>query len=332
MRSSALASPVTRAVFAALWLAAAACAPQPAAQAPGYPTRPVTLLVGFSAGGPADLTARALAEAVKPSFSQPLEVVNRPGGAAAVATAELVRARPDGYTLCMCYGPALTLVPHISEVPYKGPQDVQPIIIGTIAPFFLVVRVDAPWQDAKQFIEYARQNPGRVRIGHSGVGSLGHVGLELLNLRAGLNITGVPFPGAADAVRALLSGDVDGINVNPGAVTGQLAARQFKLLAAYTDQRVAGFEGVGTFKEAGYDVTTRSSIYFVAAPKDTPRDLVQRLYETFKQAIESPGFQKFAKDNGFLTRTDVTPDQLSTMLAQDYQFFGELARQINLRQ
>ncbi len=269
---------------------------------------------------------------MKPYFTQPFEIVNRPGGAAAVATAELVRARPDGYTLCMCYGPALTLVPHINEVPYKGPQDVQPVIIGTVAPFFLVVRADAPWQDARQFIDYARQNPGRVKVGHSGVGSLGHIGLELLNLRAGLNITGVPFPGAADAVRALLSGDVDGINVNPGAVTGQLAAGQFRLLAAYTDERVAGFERVGTFKEAGYEITTRSSIYFVAAPKDTPRGRVQRLHETFKQAIGSQTFQKFAKDNGFLTRPDVTPDQLRKMLAEDYQFFAELAKQLKLRQ
>lgn len=314
-----------------LLLLAAACSPAAPATAPQYPTRPVTMLVGFSAGGPADLTARALAEAVKPWFPQPFEVVNRPGGAAAVATAELIRARPDGYTLCMCYGPALTLVPHISEVPYKGPDDIQPVILATVAPFFLVVRSDAPWQDIPQLVDYAKRNPGQVRIGHSGIGSLGHIGLEMLNLRAGINIVGVPFPGAADAVRALLSGDVHGINVNPAAVAGQLAAGQVRLLGAYTDRRVAGFERVATFKESGYDVVTPSSIYFVAAPKDTPRELVQKLYETFKRGIESEAFQKFAKDNGFVTQP-MGPDELARMLRADYDFFRDFVKQANLRQ
>jgi tripartite-type tricarboxylate transporter receptor subunit TctC len=289
------------------------------------------MLVGFSAGGPADLTARALAEAVKPYFPQPFEIVNRPGGAAAVATAELVRARADGYTLCMCYGPALTLVPHINEVPYKGPDDVQPVILATVAPFFLVVRSDAPWRDIPQLVDYARRNPGQVRIGHSGIGSLGHIGLEMLNLKAGTNMVGVPFPGAADAVRALLSGDVHGINVNPAAVAGQLAAGQVRLLGAYTDRRVAGFEQVATFKEAGYDVVTPSSIYFVAAPRGTPRELVQKLYETFRKGIESEGFQKFARDNGFVTQP-IGPDDLARMLRADYEFFRDFVKQANLRQ
>jgi len=321
---------MVRLILAALLFLALACQPAAPATAPDYPTRQVTMLVGFSAGGPADLTARALAEAVKPWFPQPFEIVNRPGGAAAVATAELIRARPDGYTLCMCYGPALTLVPHISEVPYKGPDDVQPVILATVAPLFLVVRSDAPWQDILQLVYYAKGNPGQVRIGHSGIASLGHIGLEMLNLNAGTNIIGVPFPGAADAVRALLSGDVHGINVNPAAVSGQLAAGQVRLLGAYTDRRVAGFEEVTTFKEKGYDVVVPSSVYFVAAPKGTPRELVQKLYDTFKRGIESEGFQRFAKDNGFVTRP-MDPDELARTLRADYDFFRDFVKQANLR-
>lgn len=295
-----------------------------------YPERPVTLLVGFSPGGPNDLTARALAEAVKPLFPQPLEVVNRPGGGSAVATAELVRAKADGYTLCVCYGPALTLSPYINELPYKGPQDIQPIIQGTVAPVFLAVRADAPWKNPAELVRYAQSNPGKVRIGHAGIGTIGHVTYEDLVRKSKTDLTAVPLPGAADAVKALLSGDVAGIQVNPAAVAGQLAAGRVRLLGAYTERRVPAFPDVPTFKEHGYDVVGRSSYYFVAAPKGTAKEITQRLYDTFKKAEQSESFQKFAQDNYFVV-DPLGPEEMERLLQEEYEFYRAFSKEVRLK-
>jgi len=135
-----------------------------------YPQRPVQILVGFPAGGPADLSARALAEASKPFFPKPFTVVNRPGGGSVLATSELVKSAPDGHSLCLVDISAIAVSPHLTPgLPYKGPDDIQPIISCTTAQIIIAVKADAPWRTMKDLIEAAKAEPGKIRIGHAGL-------------------------------------------------------------------------------------------------------------------------------------------------------------------
>jgi tripartite-type tricarboxylate transporter receptor subunit TctC len=239
-------------------------------KAADYPEKPATMLVGFPNGGPADLVARALAETVKPFFAKPVIVVNKPGGSSAIATAELIRSAPDGYTLCTVFSPAVTISPFVTSLPYKGPSDLQPIINAIKSVSFFIVRGDAPWRTMKEALEYAKANPGKLRVGSPGIGSGGHLCLENLKELSKIDMTHVPFEGAAPMIAALLGGHIEAIQGSSGgAVSGLLKAGKVKFLANYDAKRVSLFPEVPTFTEMGYNVMDATSYYYVGAPKRT---------------------------------------------------------------
>jgi tripartite-type tricarboxylate transporter receptor subunit TctC len=154
-----------------------------------YPERQINLLVGLAPGGSNDIFARTLAEALKGILPQPVVVVNKTGGSASIATSEVVHSRPDGYNLLTMYSPAATILPHTNpNLPYKGPGNLQFVSpMGTI-PIVLGSRSNAPWKTLQEMIEYARKNPGKVKLGHTGIGSLAHLAGEDLNQVAKVDI------------------------------------------------------------------------------------------------------------------------------------------------
>ena len=186
--------------------------------AAGYPEKPVTMLVGFPNGGPTDLVARALSESVKPYFAKPVVVVNKPGGNSTIATADLIHSKPDGYTIGTLFSPALTISPFQSRLPYKGPGDITPLIAAIRSASFLAVRGDAPWKTMKEFIDFAKSNPGKIRVGTPGIGSGGHIHLESLKQATKTDITHVPFEGAAPMITSLLGGHIEGVIGSSGGM------------------------------------------------------------------------------------------------------------------
>ena len=266
-----------------------------------YPTKPVTLFVGFPPGGPSDLSARALAEAVKPYFPKPITVVNKPGGGGVLSTAEMIKSAPDGYTLGHVDISQLSVAPHLEpNLPYKGPDSLEYILSCITAQNGFAVKADAPWKTMKEMIDYAKANPGKLRVGVSGVGSTTH--LHFLSLKLlGVPMTEVPFVGAAPTITAILGGHVEGIVLNLTPIMPHVKAGKLKFLSLFTDERVTDvpeIKSVPTLKELGYkDVITEGTAYFIGAPKGTPKRILDTLYDAFLKAEKTDFYKKFCLDN-----------------------------------
>ncbi len=298
------------------------------AAAQTYPAKPVTALVGFPPGGSTDLIARTLEGVMKKHLGQPMVVVNRTGGVGTIAVTELVRAKPDGYTICVCPIGPLTTQPHLADLPYKETDYLTVIHIAKFVGV-LSVKSDAPWKTAQEFIAHVRAKPGEVRVSHAGAGTINHLGLEELRLLAKLDLTPVPTGGGGPAVVAMLGGHVEASVHNTNEIVGQVEAGKARVLGVFDDKRSPRFANVPTFKELGYDAQA-TNFYVIAVPKGTPPDVMKTLHDAFRKAIADPAFvataEKLVFDLEYLG-----PDEASRKLAQAYAKNGELIRKLGLK-
>jgi tripartite-type tricarboxylate transporter receptor subunit TctC len=299
-----------------------------------YPEKPVQILVGYPAGGPADLSARALAEAAKPFFPKPIVVVNKPGGSGVLATNEVIRSAPDGYTLGhvsishMCFAPNLE-----PDLPYKGPQDVQFVISCVTAQESITVREDSPWKTMRELIDYAKAYPGKVRLGNAGLGTTTHFDPLSMRLAGITGFTDVPFAGAAPAVTAILGGHIEAVSLNTSAVSPHIMAGKLRNLALFAEERnlsVPELKDVPTFKELGYNVITIGTPYYIAAPKKTPQKIVETLYEALLKAQKSDMYQKFCRDN-LLVAEMKGPAQLTAEMEKNFAYYRDFIEKMNIR-
>lgn len=282
-----------------------------------YPEKPVTVIVGFPAGGAMDMTGRAITEAVKSHFPKPMVVVNRPGAAGTIGTAEIIQAKPDGYTIGLSAVAVLTVQPHRTKLPYSSPEDYTPIIKLNNLPVCFAVRADAPWKSMKEVLDYARANPGKVRVGHGGNGTILHLDLELLKTKANVDMTAVPFTGGAESVPALLGGHVEALNSHHGEIVPHVKAGKARVLAVYEEKRNPLFPDVPTFRELGYDVTL-GVYYVVIGPKGVPPGIVSMLHDAFKKAMDEEAFVKAMKARGFDVAYEGT-SAIRDRLVRDYE-------------
>ena len=301
-----------------------------AASVAAYPDKPVTLIVPYPAGGAADLIARNLSELSKPYFPQPIAVMNRPGGGGTVAAAEVVRARPDGYTVGLLTIAIMTLQPHRVSLPYKTPDDYASIIEVMNVPIVLVVRADAPWKSLKEYLEAARANPGKIRAGSPGIGTTTHVAIEILKSQAGVDVTHVPYAGNAESVPALLGGHIESIMLNPSDVIPHLKAGKVRFLATSEPRRSPVYPDIPTFAELGYPDAGIGVAYSVFAPKATPPQVIQIIHDAFRRAIETDAYKKFALDTSAIVEYR-GPAELRRQVERDYAFFGNVVDKLKLR-
>ena len=302
----------------------------PVAQA-AYPERQITMLVGLAAGGANDLIARSLADCLKGILPQPVSVVNKTGGSASIATADVVRSRPDGYNLLLVYSPALTILPHINpNLPYKGPGDIQVASARVGAPNLLCSRSNAPWKTMMEMIDYARKNPGKVRLGHTGIGSLGHLTAEDVIQATGVEITLVPFTGASAATTAVLGGHVDLVPANPTPVLGHLKAGTLRALTVFEEKRLPAFPNVPCTKELGLKVGNHYTNYCVGGPKGLPREIVQTLDTACNKAFKTEAFQRFAQEN-VLVMDLRSPEEVAQMMESEWAFYKDFLKRVKLQ-
>ena len=294
-----------------------------------YPERPVTLICPFPAGGAMDATARALAEAMKKTFPKPLVVVNRPGAAGTIGNSEVTQAKPDGYTLGISALAVLTVQPHITDLPYKGPDTYTPIMKLVNLAIVLAVRHDAPWNTAQQFLEAAKRSPGKLRVASPGVGTILHLNLEELKTRAGVDLTHVPFSGNAEAMPALLGGHVEAAMLHPSEVGPLVQGSKARVLAVFEPKRLAMFPDAPTARELGYDITM-GVYYTLIAPKGVPAAIVQAVHDAGRRAIEDAGFVGRMKERGF--QVDYQgPEGLTQQLLDAFRRNEALAKKLGLR-
>ncbi len=271
----------------AIGLVLAAAALQAYAQ--GYPERPITLLIPYTAGGPTDISSRVAAEAAARVLGQRITVDNRPGAGGALAAMNMAQsARPDGYTLAVTPITVLRL-PHISNVAFNPVTDLTWIINLAGYQFGVVVRADSPWKTWQEFTAYAKANPGKVTYASPGFGTTLHITMEQIGARDGIEWTQVPFKGTADSIVALRGGHVMALT---GSVpTEQTEAGIFRTLVTWGERRPARHPNAPTLKELGYGIVTNSP-YGVTGPKGMDPAIVKTLHDAFKAALDDPAFLK----------------------------------------
>jgi len=290
-----------------------------------YPEKPVTLIVGFPPGGTTDFTSRTLAEAAKKYFPQPIAIVNRPGAGGGVGMAEVLQAKPDGYTIGLLASDTMTMVPHWTKVPYGSAEDYTPIINLVSTPVVIAVKSDAPWKTIQELITYAKANPGKVRAAGSGMGNAHHLACERLRA-AGIDLHWVPFAGAAETTPALLGGHVESVISYYSNIAGQVQAKKIRILAVCGEKRDPLFADVPTFREVGYDVVMMT--YFtIGGPKGLPSEILSSLHDAFKKSIETPLFIKAMEGRGFVV-TYEGPQDLKKRALRDYESIGKLTESL----
>ncbi len=259
------------------------------AMAAEFPSRPVTLICPYSAGGPTDMCLRVLAESFGKEVGQPVVVENKTGGAGTVGPATMAAtAKPDGYTISWM-GMPLLRYPHMMKVSWDPLKDFTYIIQISGWVYGVVVKADAPWKTWNEFIAYAKANPGKVTYGTAGVGGTHHVTMEKIAKKEGLKWILVPQKGAADCITALLGDHVTAV-ADTTVWAPMVNAGQLRLLVTFGNQRTKNWPDVPTLKELGYNIVATSP-WGIAGPKGMDPKVVKILHNAFKKAMDGQAYQ-----------------------------------------
>ncbi|WP_147292661.1 Bug family tripartite tricarboxylate transporter substrate binding protein [Undibacter mobilis] len=256
-----------------------------------YPSRPIRMLVTTGAGGAGDLVARAIAERFSQSMGQPVTVENNPSANGGVMAGQLAKATPDGYTLSVMVDSTLTSNPHLyKNLSYDPSKDFEPIGIISKLPLVLVANRELKADDVRGVIGLAKAAPGKLTYASTGIGTQLHIGMELLKLRAGIDLLHVPYRTTTSAMTDVMGGRIDMVMVGQSSAKAQAEVPQLKLLGIAALNRSALLPNVPPISEAGLDGYEVTSYFVLLAPAKMPREIVMRLSDELKKAASDPRF------------------------------------------
>ena len=269
------------------------------ADAEEYPARTVTIIVPFAAGGPADITARIVADIFNRHLGQKFVVENVGGAGGTIGALRAARAAPDGYTILSGHLGTNALAPAFyPDLAYDPQKDFEPIGLTAEYPELLVVRKDFPANNLKEFVAYAKANASKLNVGHAGLGSVSYIGCLLLNSAIGIKPTLVPFTGTAPVLNAMLGGQID-YECDPVLGTlSQVQAGNVKALAIAARKRSPMLPDVPTSYEQGLPEFDCAPFYAVFAPKGTPQPAIAKLVEALDKGLGEAQVQKRFLDLG----------------------------------
>ena len=267
--------------------AASVAAPSLAFAQSGFPNKPIRLVIAFSAGGPTDITMRQLADNAGKILGQTVVVENKPGAGGTLPAQQLQTSAPDGYTLAQIPLGVFRL-PYTTKINWDPVKDINYVINVTGYAFGIVAPVDGPLKSWQDFVAWAKANPGKLSYGSTGTLTSPHLTTELIAQKLGLKLLHIPFAGSAPLNQALMGGHVmagaDSTGFAPLVQSGK-----FKVLNTWGEKRLAKFPDAPTLKELGLDIV-QNSPFGIGAPRDTPPDVVRRLHDAFKRAMEEPSY------------------------------------------
>jgi tripartite-type tricarboxylate transporter receptor subunit TctC len=270
-------------------LAAANVAYAGLAQAQQFPTRPVTLVVPWPAGGSTDIGMRALASATEKHLGQSIVIENKPGAGGTIGPANMAaNARPDGYTVAQLPITVFRL-PFIQKTSFDPAKDFTYIIHITGYTFGVVVKADAPWKTFQELLDYAKANPGKLNYGTPGAGTSLHITMEQIAKQQGIKWTHVPFKGVAESMNALLGGHIDVVSDSTGW-GGAVNAGQARLLVTWGAARTKNWPDVPTLKDVGIDLISNSP-FGIGGPKGMDPAVVKVLHDAFKKGMEEQSYK-----------------------------------------
>ena len=290
------------------------------AQAQAYPTRSITMIVPFAAGGPTDVISRIVTGHMAQTLGQSIIVENVVGAGGTTATSRAARAANDGYTLITGHmGTHAAAVPLYPNLAYHPEKDFEPVALLAGTPILILARKDFPPKDLKEFVTYVKANVDKVNAAHAGVGSVSHVSCQLLNSILDIKPTGVPFNGTGPAMNALVGGQVDYMCDQIVNAVPQINGGTIKAYAVATAERNPSLPDVPTAAEAGLPAFQAQAWNAIFAPKGTPAPVIARLNAAAVKALDDEGVRKRLLDLGSVipAAADRTPQALAALVKSE---------------
>ena len=282
-----------------------------------YPNRPIRLIVPFAPGGGSDFMGRLIGQKLTEQMKQQVVVDNRPGAASLVGTQIAARGAPDGYTLLLADAGFTINIAFFKDPKYDALKDFDPISVIASTPYILVVNPSLPYaKGLKDFIAAAKAQPGKIAIGSAGSGSGTHMTGELLRLRAGINITHVPYKSVGPAMADVVAGQIQSTFSTPPTSLPLVKAGRLRILAAAAPKRSPLLPDVPTFAEFGISDVNVSNWYSVMSVGGTPKPVIRRLHEEIHKAIAAPDMRERLANAG-LEPAPNSPEEFRAMIARE---------------
>ena len=301
-----------------------------AASAQDWPTRPVTILVPFAAGGTVDIVTRIVSQRLSVELGQPFVVDDHGGAAGTIATGMMARSAPDGYTLLVHHMGLVfnaTLYPHL---PYDTLKDVAPVALIGATPNVLVVNNDLPVKTVPEFLALARAKPGTISYGSGGVGSAGHLPMELLQSKAQVQLLHVPYKGSGPALTDLMGGRIQAMLLTIPAVMPYIASGQLRAIATSGAKRSPALPQLPTLAESGVPGFNYEPWYALFAPAGTPEPVLQRIHDALNKVLQEPDVaQKLAKQG--LEVQPVSREAFAATVRADLPKWGEVITKLGIK-
>ena len=285
--------------------------------AQSYPNKAIRLIIPYVPGGTTDLVGRIIGPKYAEQLGQPVVIENRGGAGGNLAAEYVAKSPPDGYSLVLINADYPISSAIYNKLNYDQLKDLAPIGLVAEVPLMICVRLDLPVKTLKEFVEYARANPGKLNFGSSGVGTISHLPMEMLNKEAKINIKHVAYKGSGASRVALMSGEIDSLIMASSSGIGDVEAGKIRPLAVLSSKRWRLLPNVPTTKEAGL-------VYFefpywlgILAPAKTPRDIVNRLHAEWNKIAAMPDTKEKIEKTGCDLLTSPTPESLFEIIKAD---------------
>jgi tripartite-type tricarboxylate transporter receptor subunit TctC len=309
---------------AALTLAAAAAAQS------GFPSRPVTLTVGFAPGGGTDTAARIIAKRLTEDIGQAVVVENRAGAGGNIAAQHIATAAPDGYTIHLTSVGPMAVAPAMQKnLPYDVKRDIAPITMGVMFPNVIVVHPSLPVKTLAEYVALAKSRPGELNYASSGVGGAGHLAGELFKMRAGVDIVHVPYKGGGPAMTDLLGGRVTMYPAVPSTALPHVEAGKLRALAITGPSRIPTYPNVPTVAESGYPGFEASNWYAFVAPAKTPPEILDYWNRALVKALNDPQVKAELARHG-LDPAPGTREALAHYIEKETETWGRVVREAKI--
>jgi tripartite-type tricarboxylate transporter receptor subunit TctC len=300
-----------------------------AAQAQPWPAKPVRFVVPFPPGGSTDVAARSLADKLAAFLGQSVVVDNRAGANGAIGTTEVARAAPDGYTILFAADPVTTLHLVVKNLAFDTLRDFVPVTQVTTQPIALAVHASVPAQTVREFIAYARANPGKLSFAHSGTGSGQHFSGELFKKMAGIDMVHVPYKGGGPAVQDLVAGQVPVGVLGSTPLIPHHKAGRIRILAFTSLERFAPMADIPTLHEAGLTGFDTSQWLGLLAPRGTQEEIVARIHRETARALMLPEVRERLAQAA-LQPVGSAPREFAAVVRADIERWGRLARELGI--
>lgn len=291
-----------------------------------FPAKQLTMVVGYQPGGASDMVSRIVAKEVEKQLKVPVIVVNRTGASGGIALEYVRSSKKDGYTIA--YMPVECTMLKALGYTSISPKDYEFLGRAMTIPAAVTVRKSAPWDTIQEFIEYAKSNPRKIKVGNSGTGSIWHIAAASIEDKTGAKFIHVPFAGASAAVAALMGEYIDAVTVSPPEVLPGVKSGEFKVLAVMGEAASSIMPDVPVLKDMGINLVIEGWGGF-AVPKGTPANVKEVLEGAFKVAIASDDFKKFCKERGF-NYAYLSGNETGKFANEQFDYYQELISKLGI--